>query len=90
MEWQITKDAENEKEKEPNEEEKYVYNNYKRGGKQWDDKYKTKSRNTFDNRQKFKKNKQRDRSKDSSRGERSRGRSRSFSKDRSDYDKNQN
>jgi hypothetical protein len=88
--WKITKDAENEKEKEPNVEEKNVYNNYKRGGKQWGDKYKTKSRNTFDNRQKFKKNKQRDRSRDRSRGERSRERSRSYSKDRSDYDKNQN
>ena len=87
--WKITKDAENEQEKDFNSQEKNVYNNYKIGGKQWSDKYKTKSRNTFDNRQKFKKNKQRDRSRDKSR-DRSRERSRSYSKERNDYDKNQN
>ena len=69
--WKITKEAENEHENEFNLEEKNRNYNYRKGGKQWGDKYKTKGRNTFDNREKFHKNKQRDRS-------------RSYSKERND------
>lgn len=69
--WKITKEAENEHENEFNLEEKNHNYNYRKGGKQWGDKYKAKGRNTFDNRQKYHKNKQRDRS-------------RSYSKERND------
>ena len=72
--WTITKEAENEHENEAHLEDKNSYNNYKRGGKPWADKYKSRGRNTYDNRQKFHKNKR----------ERSRDRSRSYSKDRSE------
>jgi hypothetical protein len=69
--WKITKDAENENENEFNLEEKNRNYNYRKGGKQWGDKYKGKGRNTYENRQKYHKNKQRERS-------------RSYSKERND------
>ena len=83
--WKLMKSAENEQENDYNPDDKNNYNLYKKGGKQWGEKYKSKGRNTFDNRQKFHKNRQRDRSR-----ERSRERSRSYSKERNDYQNYEN
>ena len=75
--WKITKDIEA---KDINQDDNIRYSNYKRGGKLYSEKYKNRGRYTFDNRQKYHKNKQRDNS-----GERSR----SYSSDRNDNEKYQ-
>ena len=70
--WMITREAEKDQEDDFDSDEGYRNPNFKKGGKQWVDKYKTKGRNIFDNRQKYYKNK------------RDRDRSRSYSRDRTD------
>ena len=82
--WKMMKNVQNEQENESNPEEKNYYNVYKKGGKQWGEKYKSKGRNTFDNRKNLYKNRKRDRSKES------RERSRSYSKERKEYQNYEN
>ena len=67
------KEAEKENENNLDSDENNRYNKYKKGGKQWQDKYKTKGRKTFENRQKFNKKNQRERS-------------RSYSREKNDYE----
>ena len=71
--WKITKDIEI---KDSNQDDNYRYSSYKRGGKL--ERFKNKGRYTFDNSQKYHKNKQRENSGD---------RSRSYSSDRNDNEK---
>ena len=75
--WKITKDIET---KDFNQDDNNRYYSYKRGGKQYPERFKNKGRNTFDNRQKYHKNKQRDNSAE---------RSRSYSSDRNENEKYQ-
>ena len=76
--WKITKDIET---KDNNQDDNNRFSSYKRGGKPYSEKYNNRGRYTFDNRQKYHKNKPRDNS-----GERSR----SYSSDRNDNEKYQN
>ena len=71
--WKITKEAEKENENSLDSDEDNRYHKYNKGGKQWQDKNKTKGRKNFDNRQKFSKKNQRERS-------------RSYSREKNDYE----
>jgi hypothetical protein len=65
--WTITREAEKEQESRNNQEEKNNYNNFKKGGKNFDEKYKNKGKKAFDNRQRYFKGKNKDRSRERSR-----------------------
>ena len=70
--WKITRDAEKGQENDFDSNDRNPNPFYKKGGKQWTEKFKGKGRNTFDNKQKYYKNK------------RDRDRSRSYSRDSDD------